>query len=154
VKVAAASLVVPATPAQWAEARRLVQEYAASLNVDLCFQNFAHELAHFEAEYSPPSGLFFIVEGRGCGGLRRFDEGVAEMKRLYVVPSARGLGVGQALAERIVDEARRLGYARLVLDTLPDMRAAQAMYRAMGFREIPSYRHNPVPGTLFLELTL
>lgn len=154
-KVAATQLVRPSSPAQWAEAKRLVQEYAAALKVDLCFQNFAEELASFEREYGPPSGAFFLAkDSLGCGGLRRFADGVAEMKRLYVVPAGRGRGIGAALARRIVEEARRLGYGRLVLDTLPDMRAAQALYRSLGFREIPSYRHNPVAGTLFFELPL
>lgn len=157
-KVAETELVSPTSPAQWAEAKRLVQEYAASLKVDLCFQGFDEELANFEREYGPPAGRFFLAleSGRyaGCAGLRRFSDEACEMKRLYVVPAGRGRGIGEALARRIVDEARRLGYRRLVLDTLPDMTAAQALYRSLGFREIASYRHNPVCGTLFFELAL
>jgi ribosomal protein S18 acetylase RimI-like enzyme len=141
--------------ADYAEGKRLVQEYAASLKVDLCFQNFTEELEHFEAHYGPPDGCFLVDEqNRGCVGLRKFADGIAEMKRLYVVPSARGQGVGEALAKRVIDEARARGYKRLVLDTLPDMKAAQALYRSLGFREIPSYRFNPVAGTLFFELML
>jgi len=155
VKIAEAQLVAPSSAAEWAEAKRLVREYAASLAVDLCFQDFDHELAHFEEEYGPPGGAFFLEkDAMGCGGLRKFADGIAEMKRLYVVPAGRGRGIGEALARRIVDEARRLGYRRLVLDTLPDMKAAQALYRSLGFKEIPSYRHNPVSGTLFFELVL
>lgn len=154
-KVAETELVRPSSPAEWAQAKRQVQEYAASLKVDLCFQNFAEELASFEREYGPPRGAFFLEKNLlGCGGLRRFGDGVAEMKRLYVVPAGRGRGIGAALARRIVEEARRLGYRRLVLDTLPDMTAAQALYRSMGFKEIESYRHNPVCGTLYFELSL
>jgi ribosomal protein S18 acetylase RimI-like enzyme len=154
-KVAETALVSPSSPAQWAEAKRLVQEYAASLKVDLCFQNFDEELAHFEAQYGPPGGAFFLeAHYLGCVGLRAFEKDTAEMKRLYVAPAGRGRGIGAALARRIIDEARRLGYRRLVLDTLPDMTAAQALYRSLGFREIPSYRHNPVCGTLFFELVL
>ncbi len=139
----------------YAEGRRLVKEYAASLDVDLCFQNFDEELAHFETHYGAPDGCFLVdAQNRGCVGLRRFAEGVAEMKRLYVVPAARGQGVGEALARRVIEEARQRGYKRLVLDTLPDMKAAQALYRSLGFREIPSYRYNPVAGTLFFELEL
>jgi ribosomal protein S18 acetylase RimI-like enzyme len=139
----------------WEQGKRLVREYAGTLGVDLCFQNFDEEMAHFEAHYGPPEGCFIVQEGGlGCVGLRKFAEGVAEMKRLYVVPAARGQGVGEALARRVIDEARRRGYKRLVLDTLPDMKAAQALYRALGFREIPSYRFNPVAGTLFFELVL
>lgn len=145
---------VPATAADWAEARRLVKEYAAALDVDLCFQNFQHELDHFESEYGPPHGRFFLEEGKGCAGLRRFGDGVGEMKRLYVVPSARGEGLGGKLARAVIDAARSLGYRRLVLDTLPDMKAAQALYRSLGFRDISAYRHNPVEGTLFFELAL
>ena len=153
--VATIRLRTPSSPHDWQEARRLVKEYAASLTVDLCFQNFDHELSHFEEEYGPPDGAFFLAErSLGCGGMRRFAEGVAEMKRLYVVPAARGKGVGDALARRIIVEARGLGYRKLVLDTLPQMKAAQALYRELGFREIASYRHNPVGGTLYFELTL
>ena len=147
--------LTPNSPAQWAEAKRLVQEYAASLKVDLCFQGFDKELAQFETEYGAPGGCFFLEEGYlGCAGLRRFADGVGEMKRLYVTPEGRGRGIGEALARSVIEEARRLGYRRLVLDTLPDMKAAQALYRSLGFREIPSYRFNPVAGTLFFELEL
>lgn len=144
----------PATAAEWAEARRLVREYAASLAVDLRFQNFDHELDHFEEEYGPPHGRFFLEPGKGCVGLRRFADGVGEMKRLYVVPAARGEGLGAKLARAVIDAARTLGYRRLVLDTLPDMQAAQALYRSLGFREVSAYRYNPVQGTLFFELVL
>ncbi|HWA39209.1 MAG TPA: GNAT family N-acetyltransferase [Burkholderiales bacterium] len=139
----------------WDEGRRLVREYAASLAVDLCFQNFDEEMARFETHYGPPDGCFLVHEGSlGCVGLRKFADGVGEMKRLYVVPEARGRGIGEALARRVIEEARARGYRKLVLDTLPDMKAAQALYRSLGFREIPSYRHNPVAGTLYFELTL
>ena len=146
---------MPASPAQWAGAKRLVLEYAASLEIDLCFQDFERELERFEEEYGPPAGAFFMESSSmGCCGLRRFEEGVAELKRLYVVPAARRRGLGEALARRLIDEARRLGYGRLVLDTLPDMKAAQALYRSLGFREIPPYRPGPVCGTLCFGLSL
>lgn len=155
VDIAGIRCLTPDSPAQWAEGKRLVQEYAASLKVDLCFQGFDQELANFEREYGPPEGCFFLEEnGQGCAGLRRFADGVSEMKRLYVSPQGRGRGIGEALARSVVEEARRLGYRRLVLDTLPDMKAAQALYRSLGFREIPSYRFNPVAGTLFFEVEL
>ncbi|HYD56960.1 MAG TPA: GNAT family N-acetyltransferase [Burkholderiales bacterium] len=144
----------PATPAEWAEAKRLVKEYAASLDVDLCFQDFGQELDHFEEVYGPPQGRFFLESGKGCAGLRRFAEAVGEMKRLYVVPAARGQGIGEALARAVIDAARVIGYRRVVLDTLPDMKAAQKLYRSLGFRDIAAYRHNPVEGTLFFELQL
>jgi GNAT superfamily N-acetyltransferase len=151
-------LVEPHTDQEWREARSLVEEYAASLAVDLCFQNFSEELANFEREYGPPSGAFFLAgDDRGwlgCAGLHRFADRVAEMKRLYVRPAARGLGVGRALVEGVLERAKVLGYERLVLDTLPTMAEAQALYGSLGFRETPAYRFNPVAGTVFLSLEL
>jgi ribosomal protein S18 acetylase RimI-like enzyme len=153
-----ANLLKPKSAADWREARRLVEEYAASLNLDLSFQNFAHELEHFETEYSAPSGAFLLARQErsfaGCVGLRNFSDTVGEIKRLYVVPTARGLGLGEALVRGIVDEARQLKYKRLVLDTLPSMLEARALYQALGFKPVAPYRYNPIPGTAFLELQL
>ena len=151
-------LTAPESHGDWREARRLIEEYAASLSIDLCFQNFAHELEHLAEEYGPPAGAFLLAteEGLslGCVGLRPSDEGAAEMKRLYAVPAARGRGVGRLLAEGIVNEARRLGYSSVVLDTLPAMKEAQALYKSLGFRPTSAYRFNPVPGTAYLALDL
>ena len=151
-------LTVPRSDEDWRAARRLVEEYAASLQVDLCFQNFAHELEHLAAEYGPPGGAFLLADDDGelvgCVGLRRFAGHTGEIKRLYVRAATRGHRVGRLLAEAIVAEARRLGYADLVLDTLPDMKAAQSLYASLGFRPAAPYRHNPVPGAVFLELAL
>jgi putative acetyltransferase len=151
-------LAQPASADEWREARRLIEEYAASLNVDLCFQNFAHEIEHLAEEYGPPAGtLLLAVENGvslGCVGLRRIAGGVAEMKRLYAVPVARGRGVGRLLAEGIIGAARELGYAAMVLDTLPTMKAAQSLYAALGFKTTSAYRFNPVPGAAYLELKL
>lgn len=151
-------LTAPRSDADWREARRLIEEYAASLKVDLCFQNFAHELEHLASEYGPPHGAFLLAEDNGdrvgCVGLRRFAEHTGEIKRLYTAPVVRGRGVGRLLAEGIVAEAKRLGYAELVLDTLPDMKAAQSLYASLGFRPGAAYRHNPVAGTVFLQLAL
>ncbi|MCK6478827.1 MAG: GNAT family N-acetyltransferase [Planctomycetes bacterium] len=126
--------------------------------MDLSFQDFSREVGDLAAAYGPPGGDFLLAEedGRflGCAGLRRFSEGVGEMKRLYAVPAARGRGAGRLLAEGIVAAARERGYARLRLDTLPSMEAARALYRSLGFREIPAYRFNPVHGTTFFELDL
>jgi ribosomal protein S18 acetylase RimI-like enzyme len=153
-----ASLLKPGSAAEWREARRLVEEYASSLNIDLSFQNFALELEHFEDEYSPPSGAFLLAREKGafvgCVGLRKLSDTVGEIKRLYVAPNARGLGLGEALARGIVDEGKKLKYTRLVLDTLPSMLAARSLYQALGFKPVAPYRYNPVPGTAFLELQL
>lgn len=153
-----ASLLKPKSTAEWREARRLVKEYASSLNLDLSFQNFAQELEHFEKEYSPPSGAFLLAREKGsfvgCVGLRKLSGTVGEIKRLYVEPTARGLGLGGTLVRGIVDEGKQLKYTRLVLDTLPSMLAARSLYRALGFKPIAPYRYNPVAGTAFLELQL
>ena len=151
-------LAAPRSSEDWREARRLIEEYAASLNVDLCFQNFAHELEHLAEEYGPPSGAFLLAidEGRnvGCVGLRRLPQGAGEMKRLYTAPAVRGRGVGRLLAQGIVAEARRLGYPALVLDTLPFMKEAQTLYASLGFKPTAAYRFNPIEGTAYLELDL
>jgi glutamyl-tRNA synthetase/glutamyl-Q tRNA(Asp) synthetase len=151
-------LRAPDSAPAWSAARRLVEEYAASLGVDLGFQDLARELEHLRREYGPPAGDFRLawVDGRalGCVGLRRFADGVGEIKRLYVAPPARGRGAGRLLARAIVESGRRLGYRRLVLDTLPSMRDAQALYATLGFRPIPAYRFNPVAGTAYLGLDL
>jgi ribosomal protein S18 acetylase RimI-like enzyme len=153
-----ANLLKPKSAAEWREARRLVEEYAASLNLDLSFQNFAHELEHFESEYSAPSGAFLVAREErsfvGCVGLRKFSDTVGEIKRLYVEPGARRLGLGEALVRGIVDEGKKLKYTRLVLDTLPSMLAARSLYQALGFKPVAPYRYNPVAGTAFLELQL
>ena len=155
-------LLQPRSQQDWAHARELLEQYAASLNLDLSFQNFAHELQQLDREYAPPSGAFllaedFVGENRmyvGCVGLRRFSAGVGEIKRLYTVPAARGRGVGRLLAEGIIAAAKELAYARLLLDTLPGMGAAQSLYASLGFKPTAAYRFNPVPGTAFLELML
>ena len=143
---------------RWATARRLIEAYAASLHVDLSFQNFDDEISDLAREYGPPGGALLLAERDGatigCVGLHKFSEGVCEMKRLYVVPEGRGSGAGRALARGIIAEGRRLGYARMLLDTLPFMREAQALYISLGFTSIPAYRHKPVAGTTFLELPL
>ena len=151
-------LLQAATPHEWDEARRLVREYAATLGVDLCFQNFERELQHFTTEYGTPGGAFILGEDAGqyiaCVGLRRISENTGEMKRLYVAPAARGLGLGRRLVERVIVIARGIGYRSLVLDTLPSMREAQALYLSLGFKPTTAYRFNPVEGSSFLRLDL
>lgn len=136
------------------EARVLFREYAASLPFALDFQDFDQELADLPGPYAPPRGALLLARGEGCVGLRPLDPTTCELKRLYVRPSTRGTGLGRRLAEAIVAEARSLGYARMRLDTLPGMEAAQSLYARLGFYEIEGYRPNPIPGARFLELEL
>jgi len=127
----------------------LFREYADGLGVDLAFQDF-------DAELADPLGLYELVllATGGCVALRRVDEGTCEMKRLYVRPAARGTGLGRPLAEAVIAHARARGYRRMLLDTLPSMTEARALYASLGFRETDAYRYNPVGGTSFLELVL
>jgi ribosomal protein S18 acetylase RimI-like enzyme len=115
-------------------------------------------MAEVPGKYAPPTGALLIAERAGqvvgVVALRALDQGIAEMKRLYVAPEARGLDLGRRLAEAICAEAKRLGYRAIRLDTLPSMGAAIALYRSMGFRDIAPYTHNPVEGALFLERAL
>jgi ribosomal protein S18 acetylase RimI-like enzyme len=146
-------------PAQIALARELFLEYAQSLGFSLCFQNFDQELAELPGSYSPPAGRLLLAEydGQlaGCVALHQLENEICEMKRLYVRPRFRGKGLGRALAERIIAEARQTGYKRLRLDTVsPVMKDAVAMYRKIGFREIAPYCNNPLAGALYMELTL
>ena len=145
----------PATfPADLSEVRDLFEEYAAELGVDLCFQGFADELAGLSGKYSPPAGGLWlpISDGAvvGCVALRQHTEFECEMKRLYVRPTFRGTGLGRVLVERVLAEAARTGYRRILLDTLPTIAWAIQLYRSLGFVEVPPYCHNPVPGALFL----
>jgi putative acetyltransferase len=148
-----------AAPEDLAQIRRLFRSYADWLGVDLCFQGFERELAELPGCYAPPSGRLPIArvggDVVGCVGLRLLEPGVCEMKRLWVEPGFGGRGIGRALAESIVAAAREIGYERMRLDTIPArMPAAQHLYASLGFREIPPYYDNPLPGVTMLELAL
>lgn len=146
------------TPKYLATVRELFREYADSLGVDLCFQDFEKELAGLPGDYAPPNGrLYLAFDGKnpaGCIALRKITGDVCEMKRLYVRPLLRGKGVGRHLARKVIGDARRIGYQRLRLDTLPSMKRAQALYTSIGFKLIPPCRDNPVEGAMFMELNL
>ena len=138
--------------------RALFREYERSLDVDLCFQGFEAELAALPGAYAPPRGRLFLVRDgddvAGCAALRPLGDDVCEMKRLYLRPTLRGRGAGRAVAQRLMDEARAIGYTTMRLDTLPSMKEAIALYASLGFRRIEPYYENPVPGALFMEKPL
>jgi carbonic anhydrase len=141
-----------------AEVRRLLEEYAAWIAVDLSFQNFADEMRGLPGEYALPGGALFLGRAgasvAGCVAVRRIDHENCEMKRLFVRDSFRGLGAGEALARQALEWAKEAGYASMRLDTLPSMGAAHKLYERLGFKEVPAYRFNPVPGARFLALHL
>jgi putative acetyltransferase len=152
--------ITPAeSAAQIAQVRELFLEYAKSLGFSLCFQGFDEELANLPGDYAPPEGRLFLAEYgeqlAGCAALHRSGPQIGEMKRLYLRPAFRGKGLGRVLSEKIIAEARAIGYSKLRLDTVePVMKNAVAMYRRMGFREVAPYRENPMAGTLYMELDL
>jgi ribosomal protein S18 acetylase RimI-like enzyme len=151
-------IAVARGPAEFADVRVLFEEYAASLDVDLAYQQFESELATLPGEYAAPRGCLLLARDGarllGCVGVRPSDGASAELKRLYVRPAARGLDLGRRLTGAAVAFARATGYASLRLDTLPTMTRAQALYRTLGFRDIEAYRFSPVAGTVFMELDL
>ena len=138
--------------------RTLFQEYAAWLNIDLCFQGFPEELASLPGLYVPPRGRLLIAwsdnEAGGCVALRPLKDGVCEMKRLFVGPRFRGQSVGRKLAEQIVADARHIGYSSMVLDTLPSMGLALRLYERLGFVRCGAYYETPLKETVFMELKL
>ena len=157
--VKAFSFTQAETPAQLTQARELFLEYAQSLGFSLCFQNFDKELAELPGDYAPPEGRLLLAEYEGqlagCVALHKLDDAICEMKRLYLRSQFRGKGLGRLLADRIIAEARQIGYRRMRLDTIePVMKDAVAMYRKFGFREIAAYRSNPIAGAMYMELQL
>lgn len=149
-------------PAHGAEAipvaRELFVEYAEQLGADLCFQNFAEELATLPGAYAPPRGRLLLAgpagDAFGCIALRPLGEAAGEVKRLYVQPRARGGGWGRRLANALIDEARAIGYRELKLDTLARMTQARALYARLGFAPCPAYYHNPLGDTIYMRLAL
>jgi GNAT superfamily N-acetyltransferase len=137
----------------------LFREYATGLNTDLSAQGFEQELASLPAPYAPPDGAILLArkeDGDAIGviALKKLEDGVGEIKRLYVKPQGRGLGLGKALAAAIIEEGRRIGYRELKLDTLPRLKSAIALYRGFGFEPIPPYGSHPYPGLLCFGLKL
>ena len=156
-------LLVSADSAEWlAPAREMLREYAGSLSVDLCFQNFDAELDGLPGDYAAPSGhlLLAFVDGAlaGCGAFRALADvdyaNACEMKRLYVRPAFRRFGLGRLLAQALLDEARRAGHSVMLLDTLDDMESARGLYTTLGFEEIPPYYFNPIAGAHYLKAEL
>ena len=153
-----AKIITAGTAEEIESVRLLFREYQAFLGVDLCFQGFARELAGLPGDYAPPGGILLLaMQGQtaaGCGALRKLDPSTCEMKRLFVRPEFRGRGLGKALARRLMDEAVRLNYSRIVLDTLDRLSAAMAIYESLGFVRTRPYYQNPLPGVVYWELSL
>jgi ribosomal protein S18 acetylase RimI-like enzyme len=152
-------IVLAESPGQVAAARELFLEYAQSLNFSLCFQGFDEELVGLPGSYAAPEGRLLLAhyedKAAGCAALHKLEAMICEMKRLYVRPQFRGRGLGRALAERAIADARQIGYKQIRLDTVePAMKDAVRMYRRLGFREIEAYCVNPVAGALYMELKL
>jgi ribosomal protein S18 acetylase RimI-like enzyme len=152
-------LIQATTEEQINVARDLFKEYAAALAIDMCFQGFEQELKGLPGKYAPPDGRLLLAysddELVGCIALRKFDERICEMKRLFIRPGSRGKGHGRTMIDELIGEAKSIGYDRMRLDTLPGkMDAAISLYRQFGFKEIPAYYDNPLESVLYLERTL
>lgn len=155
--------IVPATsPSDYAQAAQLIKAYKASLSVNLCFQDFDRELAELDKAYAlPEAALFLARDGDvfgGCCAIRPLTDvdysNACEMKRLYVKPPFRRLGLGRDLAEAVINFARDAGYEHLLLDTLDEMETARSLYHDLGFVEIEPYYHNPIVGAHYLMVAL
>ena len=152
-------IVEAVTDGDIAHIRRLFRAYADWLNVDLCFQGFDEELASLPGKYASPQGRLLLAKAggeiAGCVGLRPLEDGICEMKRLWVEPGFGGRGIGRRLAEMIVDAGRELGYEAMRLDTMPErLKVAGHIYDTLGFKEIPDYYHNPLDGVRMYEVSL
>jgi putative acetyltransferase len=152
-------LIQATLPEHIEEVRTLFLEYGTSLGFSLCFQSFDEEMKNLPGAYGPPDGRLLLARcaehAAGCIALRRLDAGICEMKRLYVRPRDRGMGLGRMLAEQLIAEARAIGYERMRLDTVESaMKDAVALYRRMGFRDIAAYSSIPIESALWMELVL
>jgi GNAT superfamily N-acetyltransferase len=152
-------IVQATTDYELESARLLFREYETWLGISLCFQDFEDEVANLPGMYAPPQGRLFLAyvddELAGCIGLRKLEDGICEMKRLFLRENARGRGLGNTLIEKLIDDARTIGYQRMRLDTYPPkMGKAVSLYESHGFRPIESYYNNPHDGVLFMELDL
>ena len=152
------SIITAKTENDFAEAKVLFLEYAKELNVDLCFQGFDKELNEISSIYNFPSGILLLLKNKngfiGCVGLKKIDDEISEMKRMYVKKEFRGKGLSRKLISELFSFAKKSGYKSVQLDTLPQMKEAISLYESFGFREIPPYRFNPVEGTKYMELKL
>jgi len=155
-------LITPESPEDWQEARRVLRDYADSLDIDLDFQGFEEELAALPGAYAPPGGLMLLatVDGSiaGSGAFRPLPDAdypnACEMKRLFVRPAFRRFGLGRILAQALMDRATEAGYSSMLLDTLDDMEAARGLYESLGFAEVPPFYFNPIPGAHYLKAEL
>ena len=151
-------LVAGHTTEYLAVVRELFVEYAQATGLDFCFQNFDRELAELPGRYAPPSGRLLLAMDRaqavGCVALRKLENNICEMKRLYVRPAFRRQGVGHQLTEAVIVAAREIEYGRMRLDTLASMKAAIGLYESLGFQKIAAYYHNPIPDVVYLELVM
>ncbi len=152
------TIAVPANSIEWDKGRALLLEYATSRDFDCAMGNVKEEARQLHLRYGQPEGIFLLAqkngEAAGCVAFRLFAEGACEMKRLYVRPSFRGMNIGRRLIEAIIDNSRKAGYEKLLLDTLPDMAEAKHLYGQFGFSRIAAYNNNPAKGVQHFELKL
>lgn len=151
-------IVSAQTDEDFKTAKELLVEYGNSLNFHLRFQSFEEELVNLPGDYISPTGCLLLAVYKeqpvGCVALRKLSDGVCELKRLYVREKYRGMGIGRALVEAVIEESRKIGYNNMRLDTVPSMEAANALYVSMGFKKTDAYRYNPIEGAVFMELKL
>jgi len=153
-----ANLILARHPSEYLAAQNLIREYADSLGFSLDFQNFEQEIDQLTSYYGPPTGAIVLTKAQeeyvGCTCVRNLGDGIAEIKRMYVKPNFRGQGFGRQMLLKAIEEAKRLGYRFLRLDTIPDMESAIRLYLSVGFYEIEDYTYNPIPGARFMEYKL